>query len=494
MGEDGVTVQENGGSVGSKEKTVIKLCFVQTKHLQECSIIFDDAAKSALPKSFPVAPVPVRVPGEMNGDGFPSPLNPVLASSPKENPNSSSDDLAEAASKINLISTNKFKPLSSLPPPDIVKKEEVTIELDNDDDDDGSEYDDGIVPTLEKVSQEKDFVSGNSSPSREVATILSTDERRFEPESPADNTIQESPSPDFHSTKINLNTSGTIFPNPPSVTLATAMTGSLAKMVPVPLTLDVPVANAQPLDIIVKDLQKEIYNLRHEISGLNRTEQIAAQIEAQLATRLDAAVNRTISVSLAKMEQNMKKQEEIMINFMAKSITSKCDQILSIELKRNVAETVNRALEPLKARIDSQIGHKLSNADQVVRESVYKIVSNPGFQDSISKNVSKSLQPVIAESYREVLQANLPGMERMMKQILSNMNETFLAGTKEYTAELRGRLEASEVAQRDEISPYLRDIMKSLGSLSASQSKLSNQVEAKFNIYFNQMTFVNFFF
>ena len=183
-----------------------------------------------------------------------------------------------------------------------------------------------------------------------------------------------------------------------------------------------------------------------------------------------------------------------MINFMAKSITSKCDQILSIELKRNVAETVNRALEPLKARIDSQIGHKLSNADQVVRESVYKIVSNPGFQDSISKNVSKSLQPVIAESYREVLQANLPGMERMMKQILSNMNETFLAGTKEYTAELRGRLEASEVAQRDEISPYLRDIMKSLGSLSASQSKLSNQVrETKFNIYFKQTILINFF-
>ena len=36
-----------------------------------------------------------------------------------------------------------------------------------------------------------------------------------------------------------------------------------------------------------------------------------------------------------------------------------------MELKRNVAETVTHSLEPLKARIDSQIAHKLRDADQV---------------------------------------------------------------------------------------------------------------------------------
>ena len=47
-------------------------------------------------------------------------------------------------------------------------------------DDEDSEYDDSSVPKLESVNMilEKDFVSGNSSPSREVATILSTDDRR----------------------------------------------------------------------------------------------------------------------------------------------------------------------------------------------------------------------------------------------------------------------------------------------------------------------------
>jgi len=372
---------------------------------------------------------------------------------------------------------------------------------------------------LESVNMilEKDFVSGNSSPSREVATILSTDDRRYE-ESPNDNTLKESPSPDFHSTKMNLNSSGTIFPNPPSVSSAnlqpssmsvpplmmvshsvsattaaetTVTAGSAAVPLPPLATSNGCSVNSSQqtsqLEAMVRELQKEIQSLKQEVTTghtlssaradkMASSQAAAAAAEAAFSARLEASINRSLAVSLSKMEQNLKKQEELMINYMTKSLSTKCDQVLTIELKRNVAETVNRALEPLKARIDSQIGHKLNNADQVVRESVYKIVSNPGFQDTISRNVAQTLQPVIAESYREVLQANLPGMERTMKKILKDMNDTFLAGTKEYEAALRGRLEASEMAQREELAPYLRDIMRSIGNLSATQSKLSNQI------------------
>lgn len=75
---------------------------------------------------------------------------------------------------------------------------------------------------------------------------------------------------------------------------------------------------------------------------------------------------------------------------------------MTIELKRNVAESVTSALEPLKNRIDSQIGQKLSNSDQIVRDGVMKMVSSHGFQESISRVVAASLQPSITESYKEV--------------------------------------------------------------------------------------------
>ena len=56
------------------------------------------------------------------------------------------------------------------------------------------------------------------------------------------------------------------------------------------------------------------------------------------------------------------------------------------------------------------------------------------------------------------------------------MNETFVAGTREYESVLKSRLEASETNTKDEISPYLRDIMRSVGNLTAAQNKLSNQI------------------
>ena len=481
---------ETGPTGDSKEKTVVKLCLVQTKSLQECSIIFEDAALASLPSvlPFPLLPplplLPPHLAAETNGDKSPqSNLDTANTSSPKDKANCSNDDLAEAASKISLISPNQFKPLIVPPPqPDIVQKDEdVSSEQEDepeaDDEDDESEYDDGSVPKLESVNMilEKDFVSGNSSPSREVATILSTDDRRFEDESPNDQTLHDSPSPDFHSTKMTLNSSGTIFPNPPSVGFPGPLVGHLGA-VSLPADYPAPACSQPSLETLVVELQQEVRSLRQELANRNGREEISAQVEAVLAGRLDAAMNRTISLSLNKMEQNLKVQEEKMISYISKTLNTKIDQILTIDLKRNVAETVNRALEPLKTRIDSQIGHKLANADQVVRESVFKIVSNPGFQETITKNVALSLKPVVAESYKEVLQSHLPGMERMMKQTLFDMNQTFLAGTKEYESVVRSRMEASEVSLRDEFSPFLRDIVRSIGNLTATQNKLSNQV------------------
>ena len=275
-----------------------------------------------------------------------------------------------------------------------------------------------------------------------------------------------------------MNSSGsTVFPDPPS--LPTSMVaGKLAAQPPLPIERN---PNNLSLETTLKELQKEIQALKEEVKTSNRREEINAQVDAVISGRMETALNRTIAISMAKLEQNLKKQEETITNYMTKVINTKCDQILAMELKRNVADTVNRALEPLKSRIDSQIGHKLANADQVVKDSVYRIVSSPGFQDTIAKNVAQSLQPMISESYREVLQANLPGMDRMLKQILSNMNETFVAGTREYEAVVRSRLETSEKKVREEMTPVLREVVRSVGNLNAAQNDLNLKVKISSN-------------
>jgi len=529
-------------SEDSKEATVLKICLVQPKSLQECSIIFSDAALASLPPvetflppsssvippmsapppSSALPPLPAILTADIKTEHLsPKSLVPIIASSPLEKTMSniedvsegmrvndnhvdatrtrSNDDLADAASKISLLSSNSFKPLLPTISSQDIKDEESSIEAEDEpENEDDSEYDDGSVPMLQSVNMidERDIVSGNSSPSREVATILSIDDRRFKEEN--DTTLKESPSPEYTTTNYSsatlntsggstnyssatLNTSGTIFPDPPTINSSTLQptitNASLPTTLPAPgyMVNNMEGGSGVSLEALVRELQGEVKALRQEVS-VHRTEQISKQVEVNLAARLEGTITRSLTVAMTTMEKNMKKQEDKVMDNLTKSITKKCDQILSMELKRNVAETVTHSLEPLKARIDSQIAHKLRDADQIVRESVLKMVSNHGFQESISKSVAQTLQPVIAQSYKEVIGANLPGVERMLKQVLSNVNETFIAGTREYETALRGRLEASEVSQRDEISPYLRDIMRSVGNLTAAQNKLSNQL------------------
>ena len=57
--------------------------------------------------------------------------------------------------------------------------------------------------------------------------------------------------------------------------------------------------------------------------------------------------------------------EKALMQHMTSSVATKCDQVLTMELKRNVVDIVNKALDPLKSRIEAQISNKMNNSEQV---------------------------------------------------------------------------------------------------------------------------------
>jgi enhancer of mRNA-decapping protein 4 len=137
-----------------KEKTVVRLFFVQPKSLQECSIIYSDAAISPpLPPASEDAVSPPLLAelalsphssprGSCSPVGHSSPRYPDPPSLPLPPPTmTTKHQLAEAA--ISLLSPDQFKPL----PPNVAESEPSPVLLTH-------------------------TVSGNSSPSREVANIL----------------------------------------------------------------------------------------------------------------------------------------------------------------------------------------------------------------------------------------------------------------------------------------------------------------------------------
>ena len=71
---------------------------------------------------------------------------------------------------------------------------------------------------------------------------------------------------------------------------------------------------------------------------------------------------------------------------------------------------------------------------------------------------------------------SVPGIEKSLQHTLTNLNQSFLAGTKEYESALRSRLEMSEKAQKDELVPVLKDMKKSISILTANQNNLIKQV------------------
>ena len=226
---------EEGDEVSSgKERTVVRLYLVQPKSLQECSIIYEDSATtvgaalnldhdisfqepsleqqelgtSILDDSAPVSQSTPRIPSPApvmplaglqplsdlsNPIALPSapislpapPPAPLILAGPSLRP---TDQLAEAASKISLLSPDQFKPAPKLKPELVVDNE----------DESGGESEGSVPPNLERVDRvvaaSGVSESGNSSPSREVAHILSVEEPAFEQGQGS----QQSDSPTFY--------------------------------------------------------------------------------------------------------------------------------------------------------------------------------------------------------------------------------------------------------------------------------------------------------
>ncbi len=64
--------------------------------------------------------------------------------------------------------------------------------------------------------------------------------------------------------------------------------------------------------------------------------------------------------------------EKALRQHMASYVATKCDQVLtSMELKRNVVDILDRALDPLKSRIEAQISNETNNSEQVHTHTIY---------------------------------------------------------------------------------------------------------------------------
>ena len=514
---------QEGDEVSSgKERTVVRLYLVQPKSLQECSIIYEDSATvgtalkldhdisfqepsleqqelgasllaTSLDDSAPASQSTPLIASPM-APSMPLDLAPLAGLQPLPDPISSlpapliltgpplrpTDQLAEAASKISLLSPDQFKPAPKLKPDLVVDR------MQDEDDESGGDSEDSVPPNLERVDRVTTSgvsESGNSSPSREVAHILSVEEPAFEQgqgsqqsESP-DRTFQEeeslspSPAPLAH------------FPTPPALSRPPPIADLGHRSHPIGNKGDETIAGLVDL---VRSLQAQIVEERER----------QADAMARLEIKLEAAMSREEQGELSgprmealfhkmasRADAGRKEQTEALLTSFSSTLVTRLDQVVTGELKRSLPGIVNRALEGVKATADREIAAKFRGLDSQVeagvREAVAKVVNSPQTKDSISRSVAgaltASLQNQVTESYSFEFSKHSRGMEQAMQSVLRKMGEQFTHGTREYEEVLQKRMKATEAQRKEELTPLITGLAGQVQEMRAEVRKTFSQ-------------------
>ena len=429
------------------EKTVVQLYFVQPKSLQECSIIYDNAA------SAPSLSVSIS---EAAGDLKPlqpSPKSPAaapeLSSSPRSQlpPLPSMPGLAEAASKISLLSPDQFQsPVSAPAAPVAVKQEPI-------------------------FKQEPTF-SGNSSPSREVAGILDdcvTYNEEVENENDANDEEDEEDdveeeeeertfrdikaTPTSHNTSIKFPTP----PAPPALTQAAATT---------PTGAGAGAGSAAPQ----VDMRK---------------------MEELLEAATERTMERTMKMMEKKFEAKAKKDNEVLLHriddlFMklSSNVNRKIEDTIGAEVKRTLPALVKKSFDGL----EKDINQKLSGLDT----RVAKELTSGQSRDLIGRAVASNISDVVETSYKHAFANQVTGMERAFGAMFKQINDQFLAGTREYEAALHRRMETENIEIKEMVNPVvtsvqginteMRHLREVVEKVKNDQANLAKQVAGKKNV------------
>ena len=155
------------------------------------------------------------------------------------------------------------------------------------------------------------------------------------------------------------------------------------------------------------------------------------------------------------------------------------------ELKRNLPEVVNRALEGVKSQMEREVSNKLQgleiHLEDGVKEILTKTVINPHTREVLARNVTQAvistLQSSITEGYKTAFHQQTIGFERALQTMLKQVAEQFNRGTKDYEMILTKWLEVVERQEVSEIlSPVLGRVEAQLQEVKEGMTKLVQSV------------------
>jgi len=267
------------------------------------------------------------------------------------------------------------------------------------------------TPSLVKPDPILTF-SGNSSPSREVAGILD-DCVKFETPDEEENEEEEeevSTTLTFQGVKASpkpVNTSSIKFPTPP----------------------------APPA-------------LVH--ANVSQDPELMERLETLMVTKLEQMEKRS-EARARKDNQAIRQRFDELFMTLSASVSNTIEETVGNEIKRSLPYLVKTSLDG----IHKDMNQKINGLETKV---VKELTLSGQSKDTISRAVVKNVSEMVDTSFKQAFTQQVAGMERAFGAMLRQVNDQFLAGTREYEATFNRRMGAENKEIKESMTSVLHSI------------------------------------
>ena len=189
-----------------------------------------------------------------------------------------------------------------------------------------------------------------------------------------------------------------------------------------------------------------------------------------IAARLDS-MEKKVEKSVMKENQATLERLDSMLVKMTDNLTRVMEQTISSEVQRTLPGLVRKSLQP----VEKEMLQKVSGIEQ----RVAKELSSGGARDNIGRAVANNVSGVIEASYRQAFASQVTGMERAFSSMLKQINEQFMAGTKEYEATLVRKLQLESSDRKEVMTPVtqsVQNLTNELRQMKGVVDKVNRQI------------------
>ncbi|KAL0273960.1 UNVERIFIED_CONTAM: hypothetical protein PYX00_006513 [Menopon gallinae] len=194
----------------------------------------------------------------------------------------------------------------------------------------------------------------------------------------------------------------------------------------------------------VQQQEAEIKELRQEMSLLR-----SRQSETVIASLFKSALekhNLILEEQLSMRDGKERDRQESFLSALTQSVgnlvTTKLDEIVSTEMKKNILPAVINDFNQLKHQLHVEMSQKLSTTDHLLKENISKLVNSKSVMEVLSLSLVSSFRPSVSDICKDVFtQIVIPRCEKALDRIFIQVHDTFTQGTTEYFMQLQKELE-----------------------------------------------------